>query len=246
MEIAQKLAKIGLVGKKAEVYLAALQLGKSSVIQIAKKAGIKRPTTYDILEDLIAKSLIMQTFEGKKRLFVAQDPSSLKLMLKRQEDEVDELLPELNSFFNLTAKKPKIRYYEGIEGIRQIYEELLKMESREMFYFGSVKEMVDVVGKEYMDNWIKRRIKAKINSHAIRIKSKEIKAEMWGHGKEYFRDLKYFPTNIQEDIVNLIIFDNKVAIISALKESYGVIIESKELATTLKYIWQVVWQISKK
>jgi HTH-type transcriptional regulator, sugar sensing transcriptional regulator len=245
MEIKQKLEEIGLSGKKADVYLAILQLDKATVVQIAKKAQIKRPTTYDILEDLINKGLVSQTFAGKKRFFYAEPPEALKSLLKKQEEKVDQLLPELTSLFNITPHKPKIRYFEGREGLRQIYEEILKMEAKEQFYFGSTKEMTDVLGREYLEAWVKRRIKAGIISHAIRIKSKEMPIKEWGAGKEFTRYLKFFPTDIKEDITNLIIFDNKIAIVSALAESYGLIIESKELATTLKYIWKIVWTSSK-
>ncbi|HDQ23105.1 MAG TPA: hypothetical protein ENN28_04020 [Candidatus Uhrbacteria bacterium] len=245
MEIKQKLEEIGLTGKKADVYLAILQLGKATVVQIAKKAQIKRPTTYDILEDLIAKNLISQSFSGKKRYFVAEPPKALKSLVKQQEQKIDQLMPELTSLFNINPHKPKIRYFEGREGIVQIYEEILKMETKEQFYIGSIQEMVDVLGRDYMESWVKRRIKAKIISHAIRIKSKEMPIGEWSAGKEYLRELKFFPANIKEDITNLIIFDNKVAIVSGLAEGYGVIIESKELATTLKYIWRVVWGVSK-
>jgi len=45
--------------------------------------------------------------------------------------------------------------------------------------------------------------------------------------------------------INMDIYDNKVAITSSAKESYGLIIESAELATSLKFIWRVVWNVSK-
>ena len=246
MEITKKLEQVGLGGKKAEVYVAILQLGQASVMQIAKKAGIKRPTTYDILDDLIARKLVTQTFKGKKRLFAAADPVNLKLMLQQQAETVATFLPELKSLYNLAAKKPQIRYFEGREGLRQVYEEILKSETKQQYYFGSIKEMVDVLGKEYLEDWVKRRIKAGIVSHAIRLKKKEVDIKEWGGGKSFLRNLRFFPIDIKEDITTLLIFDNKVVIMSGLAEGYGVLIESKELANTIRYIWQIVWQASKK
>lgn len=52
MTINKSLEQLGLVGKKADVYLASLELGSASVIEIAKKAGVKRTTCYDILFEL--------------------------------------------------------------------------------------------------------------------------------------------------------------------------------------------------
>ena len=64
-------------------------------------------------------------------------------------------------------------------------------------------------------------------------------------GKEHLRELKYFPGEAKEGLVNIVIYDNKVSIVSHLKETYGLIIESHELAFSLKYIWQIVWGVSK-
>ena len=245
MDIKKQLEQIGLGGKKAEVYLAVLQLGKATVMQIAKKARNKRPTTYDILEDLLAQNLVTQTFEGKKRYFVAEDPSNLKQIIAKQEAKIDQLLPELSSLYNLTPHKPKIRYYEGVEGVRQIYEEYLKANQKTIYYFGSVKDEIELLGKEYMKDWVKRRIKQGIKIKAIRFKEKELPIKEFKHGKQYLRDLRFFPFEIKEPFNNIVIFNNKVAITSSRKESYGVIIESAELATSMKYIWQVVWGVSK-
>ncbi len=246
MEIRQQLEQINLGGKKADVYLALLQLGKASVLQIAKKAGIKRPTTYDILEELKNRQLITQTFQGKRVLFVAENPKALIEQIKKQENKITQLLPELMSIYNTTSQKPKIQYYEGRAGVQQVYEEILKMKDNEYYYFGSIKEMVDIVGQEFLDNWVKRRIQLGKKSHAIRIQSKEKNIKGWGHGKEFNRDLRFFPIDIKEDVVNLLMFDNKIAIISALKESYGIIIESNELSLTFKYFWRVLWANSKQ
>ena len=84
-----------------------------------------------------------------------------------------------------------------------------------------------------------------IQVNAIRIKSKEIFIKGWQGGKEFLRDLRFFPTDKKDYYVNICLYDNKVAISSSSKESYVLIIESQELATSLKFIWQIVWNVSK-
>lgn len=58
MEIADVLQKIGLQQKESAVYLALLELGTADVSGIAKKAGIKRPTCYLVLDDLKNRGLV--------------------------------------------------------------------------------------------------------------------------------------------------------------------------------------------
>ena len=74
METKLTLEQFGLQGRKADVYLAALELGGASVIDISRKANIKRTTVYDILLDLQKDGLVSQTMEGKKRKFIGEDP----------------------------------------------------------------------------------------------------------------------------------------------------------------------------
>ena len=77
MEIEKVLEQLGLNEKEAKVYLACLQLGKAAVLLIAKKAALKRPNTYLILEALSAKKLISIVIEGKKKYYTAESPTKL-------------------------------------------------------------------------------------------------------------------------------------------------------------------------
>ena len=47
------LTSIGFNEKTASIYLAALSLGTASIQDIAKKADIKRPTTYNYIQELV-------------------------------------------------------------------------------------------------------------------------------------------------------------------------------------------------
>jgi HTH-type transcriptional regulator, sugar sensing transcriptional regulator len=246
MELKQKLESIGLYGKTAEVYLAALQLGKATVLEISKKAGVKRPTTYDILEELIQRHLITQTMKGKRRLFIAEDPNKLQETLNDQAQRINEMMPELLSFYNISEKKPKIVYYDTVEGLRKIYNDYLTVKNSKLYYFGQSQEEVALLGQEFMDDWINRRIKSNVFVYGIRIKSKEIFKKGWESGKRYLREIRFFPANVTGDFVNIVIYGNKVSIVSSKKEQYGIIIESKELSTALLHIFNVVWNVSEK
>ena len=81
----KQLEEFGLTTKEAQVYLASLQLGQTSVQNIAKLAGIHRVSTYDILQSLISKGLINQTASGKKRYLEAIDPDKIYQSLHDKE-----------------------------------------------------------------------------------------------------------------------------------------------------------------
>jgi sugar-specific transcriptional regulator TrmB len=61
----QFLQHYGLSQKEAAVYVACLRQGDGTVLQIARQANIKRPTTYVILEDLVTRGLVRSKKDRK-------------------------------------------------------------------------------------------------------------------------------------------------------------------------------------
>ncbi|MBI4708813.1 MAG: hypothetical protein HY764_01255 [Candidatus Portnoybacteria bacterium] len=90
------------------MYLASLELGQSTVQEIAKKAGINRPTSYFIIDGLIKKGLMSSFHKGKKQYFVAADPDNLEEILEKEKVNIDEkkkvlgkILPQLQSLIEI-------------------------------------------------------------------------------------------------------------------------------------------------
>lgn len=244
MEQIDLLQQLGLNEKEAKVYLAGLEYGPTSIIDLAVKSGVKRTTIHEFIEPLIQQGFIVVSFSGKRKLYNAAPPEALEQILEKQTQAVKKLLPDLKFLASKSIQKPKIRYYEGVEGIKQVYEDFLTAKGP-IDYFGSIQDEISVVGKKYIADWVKRRIQKGIKVNAIRLRRKEIQIKEWAGGQEYLRDLRFFPIETKENFCNISIYDNKIAIHSSAKESYGMIIESQELAASLKFIWQIVWNISK-
>lgn len=118
---------LGLSQKEARVYLANLMLGAATVQQIAEQSGIKRVTTYVILESLNNLGLVSQSTKGKKTFFVAEDPTQLRRLLQKKEQSIkdqksqfESILPELSKLKNLPTDSPNVRFYDTAEGIRTV------------------------------------------------------------------------------------------------------------------------------
>ncbi|KKP69120.1 MAG: Transcriptional regulator, TrmB [Candidatus Moranbacteria bacterium GW2011_GWE1_35_17] len=239
MEIKQVLAQFDLVGKKADVYLAVLELGSGSVIEIAKKAEIKRTTVYDILLDLEKIGLIYQTTKGAKRLFVAEDPEKLRDQLEEKEKMLSEMLPQLRSLYNVKGIKPKIRFYEGKEGLRQVYADTLNYEG-EILAFAS-DDVVKTLGMEWANDYLEKRIKKEIRVRIIIPETDLIEKEFNPKDQKQLRSSKLvnpkkYPFSIEINIYG----HQKVALMSS-KEETGIIIEGAEIYNTMKLIFELLW-----
>lgn len=244
--LTDELRKIGFSDKKAELYKALMSMGRGTAAELAVTARVKRTTAYDILEELTVDSLASMTFIGNKRVFVAEPPENLQKLVERQIHVIDRLMPGLKELFHQHGQRPRVRYFEGYEGIRHVHEELLKTRGGEYFYFGSITGFVDALGKDYLASFVSRRINRRIWSNAIRIRTHEIDSPYMTPGDENYRRVRYLSHSLPDSVANLTLFDGKIAICSTSQENYGMIIESREMYAILKLVWDCMWEAAEE
>ena len=106
MNLMEQLERLDLKGRQAKVYLALLQLGSASAIEIAKYTKLKHPTVYDVLDLLREKQLVCETVSGRRRLFSPEDPARLAEIENRRKEALDAVLPDLYALYRGGEKRP--------------------------------------------------------------------------------------------------------------------------------------------
>lgn len=216
---------------------------------IAQRTNIKRTTIYDLINDLKQRGLITQTVIGKKRLFLAEDPETVINIFKNKEREFEQIIPELKSLYysNISALKPRMRYYEGIEGSKKVLEDSLSAKEKTLRCIMPLKDIIDLFGEDYFQEYTKKRIRNGYTLKSIRPSAKEIvpirKKYHWVSSYKEKREVRYAPKNFTFSMT-MYLYDQKVSFISSKKESFGIIIESQELAENQRAFFEVLWQIS--
>jgi sugar-specific transcriptional regulator TrmB len=243
---AAELRGIGFSEKKGALYLALLEAGRGTAAGLAQAARVRRTTAYDLLDELIGENLASVSFEGKRRVFVAESPEHLQAQADRWRRAMEQVMPALNQLYCRPGARPRVRYYEGRSGIELVHEDLLKVKSREYFYFGSMRGFVDLLGEEYMESFIRRRIRKRIWSNALRVRSQEIDHPLAEPGPANYRRVRYLRQSPVGDVANLVLFDGKVAICSSIRESYGLVIESRDMHAILKLVWDCLWSVAEE
>lgn len=243
MEKEKQLQSLGLSEKEAKLYLNALELGTFSVMGIANKSGLKRPTCYLILEELVKKGLISIIPRAKKTAYLAESPDALIKQADENALLAKRLAPQLHAVYNTYKKQPAIKFYSGQKGVHNIYEDILKSNIREYYYIGSGEELIRMAGKDFIDDWIGRRIKQGIKTSSIRMRKTEVREEMYQDTKEALREIRYAPadTYIPDTIL---IYGKKVAVVSTKKDNFGFVVESDDFVTTMSGLFKALWQIS--
>lgn len=232
------LKQIGLEEKQAKIYLACLELGETSIKEIARKAEIKRTTIYDLIDEMINLGYIKATTRGKRKRFFPADPDELKIIIKKREALLDEVLPELKSLGSTSGIKPKMLFFEGKAGLREAYEQTLTEKNITIYAWAS-EDIVSVLGKDWADDYIRRRTKRGIKMETIVPETALIK-KYAKFDKEQNRKIKLVDPKKYLFNIEINIFGNKVAIMSA-RDRLGVIIVSEPIAVALKMIFRMCW-----
>lgn len=235
MDIEVVLEQFGLNDKEVKVYLSALQLGRAPVLAIAKKAGVKRPTAYLILESLLKQGLVTKVPRKHKTLFIAENPRNLLHLLDKRRKGVEKIMPALLSIFNVSADKPAVKMYEGKEGVNQAYEEIFR--SKEIWWFGNLFS----VYTNFREVFEKAERMIRANELTLRDFMGNSPFEKKYAATHQRKNHEIRLSNLPIDI-DFSIFENKVAILSLEENPYALIIEDKRITNSFKSMYELAWR----
>ena len=242
MELEPKLVALGLTGKRARFYLAALELGDETVTAVAQHAGIERTTAYALFEKLLEDGLVTQAVRGGRAHVVAEDPDVLARNLDDKRRILGEILPDLRAVHARTHGAPRFRLYDGAEGIRTVLNAVLAAPLPEICGILSMKELLAVPGPKALRNFIAERVRMGTRLRVIRAHSEETH-QIWKAGEDELREVRYAPSSDAFRITTFI-FGGKVALISSRRENYGLIVDSEEFARLQQALFETMWQTS--
>jgi len=238
-KIIEKLAEIGIEEKPARVYLAALEIGGGLASEIGQRAGVERTHTYHLLEQLIQEGLIYRSERGNRLIFAAQSPKKIEKMIESRLERAKSLIPELLILEGSNTTKPNFKLFEGIEGIKQLFEETLDLpRGTETLAYSAAESIHDYL-KEYVPEYLKRRVRKGITQRAIAEDSEDAREHQKNDQAELREtrlvDREKFPFKNEVNI-----FGNKI-MIASYRDLMGVIIESKNIADTQRAIFELAW-----
>ena len=236
----EALQAIGLNEKETAVYLAALELGQDTVSNIAKKARIKRPTCYLVLETLKQRGLIHAITKGTRTFFSAEDPTKLLGLIAEKHRALKTVLPYLHAINNRQPHKPRVKFYEGAEGVLTIYQEAF--ESDKIRFWGSIEDLMRIF-PEPLDWFMEISKKKKPRVFDLLNDSPEARA----YAKKVLRpgyEIRFFPKDLRVSI-DSVLFKNKVGIVAFTPEPHGLLIESNDIVQSFSSLWELAWRGAK-
>lgn len=245
MQTEALLKELGLNDKDIAIYFSLIELGPSPVRTVAAHAKINRGTAYDVLKKLLDEGLVSYFDKTNHQYFVAAEPEKIVSLIKQRQDHLENLkqqatdsLPEIRLMFEKRGGKPIARFYEGLEGIRLILEDVLqtmeKVHDKTYYVYSSadIRKNVYQAMRDFSDKRIKRKIFVKTIS--------------LGEGGQLvgLDERKWMPV-AKKDLKATyeLIYGGKVAHISLdnSENPVGIIVQNQEIYQTQKMIFEFNW-----
>jgi HTH-type transcriptional regulator, sugar sensing transcriptional regulator len=244
----QAIQNLGLNEKEATVYLALLELGKASANVVAIKSGLKRPTTYVILEQLMQKGFAYKIPRARKHAFQAVEIEKCALLARERLNYILEMLPEIKAIQKGRAEKTSIFHFEGIEGLKEAYDRILKNKKdiECVAFFAHQRNVPDEMVKywekiesQYAKNNIQRRVLIPDDPSVQELISQSITKKMKNI------NIKALPVDKFDSNVSIEVYDN-ITFFASHKNMQASLVEDSDIAHTITQIFNYVWEITKE
>lgn len=232
------LKELGLTDGEIKTYLAVLNLGPSSALDLSIATGLTRQSTYNATQRLSDLSLLDFSVRGNISVFSAKDPSCLiNFAQSRQRNmdtlvkELSELVPELK--MQSGGEKPSVSIPEGKEGLLEAMTVILQSGP------GGGYELVDF-----------EAVREKLADHAYEEMEQMV-------AKQGVRDVTAFftdsaPDNMLEAVQKAYIipgedggfksvvcaFEKKIVLVSLRDKVHTIVIEDELLAGALRLLFK--------
>lgn len=253
MEQINKILKnIGLTETEISIYLTGLKYPSIGVKELEKQTGVKRTTIYHAINTLMEKGLVAKKGTTTRLVFVMTEPENIKRLinqkiedLKQEQKSLDTVLPAFAKDLKYDESKINVLHYEGEEGIKLVVEEALYCKNKNWDIIAPLKNFFSDFDKKYADYFIETREYRDIKARSLW--EKDFRRRALTEEEIETRAPKLLPQAMHGKFKSvLIIFDDKVAIISSFKEKSAILIQSQEIHDTFKAMFEGLYQMAEE
>jgi sugar-specific transcriptional regulator TrmB len=236
----QSLIDLGLKENEAKVYLATLKLGQAGVTAIADEASVQRTFVYDILDELKAKSLVSEVEIRHMLRYSAASIERFSEIQKKKFASFQALVPDFKAMEKSVGDRPRVRFFEGPEGIKTALYDTLSQPKGSQILGYSTGEGFYETEQEFAYKYLKDRVKYDIHIRTI-VPDVATNRVYLAHDKEQLRQTVLISADKFPFTNEINIYQNKMLIVSLRGEILAVIIESESIAKTQRSIFELAW-----
>lgn len=240
------LQQYWLSEKEAKVYLTTLQLGSAPASSIARNAKENRATVYTLLKELQKRWIVNEIKKWSMTYFSVISPELLLRELEDKYTSFKEKIPEFLVLADTFGNKPKVQFFEWIEWVKKMYEDLLTSQTEICSFLGieqSSKELLHYLNRDFLVRRIKSDIHARVILSNTAANQKYAGIDQKAKKESIVIDHVWFELDGEINLYG----PNKVSIaLMTDNEMSWIIISSEKFYSTLKNIFDLVWSQNHK
>jgi HTH-type transcriptional regulator, sugar sensing transcriptional regulator len=252
--IEEVLKNMGLNDKEIKVYLTLMSLGSAPASAIGKRADIERSHSIYLCKSLVKKGFVSYIEKNKTFLFTPKPPKELFKLFNKQKKEIEEketqlhrVVGELENMINPHASLPKIQFFEGVDGLIDVYKDILK-EGADIYDCNVIDkthvhpEIIDYWRDEYMPT------REKMTNRSFTLYNRETGYEEYTKFDKKVRRITLFlPASRFPFKSQVMLYGKKVAFLSlASSDLTGALIENDAIWETQMSLFRLAWDAARR
>lgn len=227
--------KIGFTCAEAKTYVALLGMGSVKVGRLIEKTGLQSSTVHNTLHSLQEKGYVNYILQGKMRIYSAVDPKYVLKTLDENKQEFESVLPQLQVMQQ--SEKQEAEIFIGTNGLMVLLYELIEETKPKDHYFFFAMD-VPKENKEIQKFFQRYDAKRKEKKLVVQgIARKELK---YLFEKREYIQMKYASFPVPS---NIMICNNKMALINWEEKPTGILITSKQIIDTQRQFFKELWKM---
>lgn len=233
------LRAIDLNESEAKIYITSLEIGPSSPQRLVARSGFSRPATYAAIDALIQKGLMTSAMNGKRRLYSAESPDRImgytKSFLQKMEAKAANIAEVVTDLKLIQHRdRPQVKMYEGIQGIKAILQDVVDSKpdtTEEIVNIDAVKKVFTTAELTAAQNILSKR---KTGGRAIFYG--DVTTVRGGI------EARFLPKGTSPFQGDLLLYGNKVAMVTYTDHVMGVVVDNKAIADTYHALFELAWK----
>jgi predicted transcriptional regulator len=247
------LSELGLSSDEIAVYLYLLENGTKTALEIARGTNLARTKIYRITETLGNRQIVVEQVDNRGSKFAAVHPESFESMISAERAKLDEkqamlkvLVPELESRMSTLQESSHVRFYRGLDGLKQVTWNSLKAKGELLTYeIGNLDHFIPQKGQaeDLRQRFLEKKIK-------IRTLQNQEEMEGWTDVSEMIR--KYWEArHISRETLTItsdILIYNNVYTMYRFQDDdiFCVEVYNQQLVDMQRQIFEVLWNMASK
>ena len=239
--LTETLTDLGLSENESAVYFSALSLGPTTILKVAKSAEIKRTTVYSVIESLQSKGLVRIELKGFKKLYVAEGPEKLESILEQRKAKLKQFMPELAALYNLKGGESFLKYHEGLEAVKNVYESLIKdVRPHEDYLVMANQDQWLSLDPDYFRDFLVRRAKLPIKVRMM-FQDTELCRKWQAERHVLNTKIRMLPESTKLT-TNLVVTPQRVLIHQLIPPVFGIVIENRSIIRMHQEMYDIIWK----